>query len=188
MKLILKINAIILILLTSMNCIAQNRGMIILKDSIEINTTIDSLYNWFSKLDKNFVKWDSVHHTDFKFLSGGTEIGDKIYFEEIVDGVTYSIKGKIIENTKSDDNFVIAFKTSIGLGHIYFIGEKTKKNIRFTHIEKFGLKTPIIGNVINFLLFKVIAKKKANWELILDDMKGDNIRLKKIMENKTTKR
>ncbi len=187
MSLMLKINTIILVMMMSIGSMAQNRGMIVLKDSIEINTTIDSLYNWLSKLDENFVKWDSVHHTDFKFLSGGAAVGDKIYFEEIVDGVKYSIKGKITEKVKSDRKFVIAFKTSKGLGHIYFIGEKLENNIRFIHIEKFGVKTPVIGHAINFLLFKVIAKKKANWALILNDMKGDNRRLKRIMESKTLK-
>ena len=179
-----KFVAILFSVLLSANGMAQNRGMILLKDSIEIKTTIDSVYQWFLNLNENFVRWDSVHHTDFQLLSGGTEVGDKIYFEEIVDGVKYAIKGKIIEKTKSDDRFVFAFKTSSGMGRIYFIGEKQDNKVRFTHVEKFGLKTPVIGNVVNFLLFKVIARKKANWDLILNDMKEDNVRLKELMEKR----
>ncbi len=171
-------------ILLSANVMAQKRGMIVLKDSIEIHTTIDSMYHWFLNLDKNFVRWDSVHHTDFKLLSGGTNVGDEIYFEEVVDGVKYAVKGKIIEKAKSDNEFVFAFKTSSGMGHIYFIGKKQGDTVRFIHVEKFGLKTPVIGNAINFLIFKVIAKKKANWDLILNDMKEDNIRLKKLIESK----
>lgn len=163
---------------------AQKRGVVALKDSIEIETTVDSLYHWFLNLDENFVRWDSVHHTDFKLLSGGTDVGDKIYFEEVVDGVKYAIKGKVIEKTKSDNGFVFAFKTASGMGRIYFIGEKQGDNrVRFTHVEEFGLKTPVVGNVVNFLLFKVIARKKADWSLILNDMKEDNIRLKELIEN-----
>ncbi len=137
-------------------------------------------------LENNFVKWDQEHHTDFKLLSGGTEPGDRIYFEEIVSGVKYSIKGKIIEKSKSDDRFVLAFKTFAGLSHIYFIGETSGEAVRFTHIEQFGLKAPILGSLVNFLLFKVLARKKANWDLILGDMKDDNVRLKNIMEVSAT--
>lgn len=179
-----KFGVTVLAVLLSFNGMAQNRGLIVLKDTIEIRTNMDSLYHWFLNLDENFVRWDSVHHTDFQLLSGGTEVGDKIYFEEIVDGVKYAIKGKIIEKTKSDDRFVFAFKASSGMGRIYFIGEKQDGKVRFTHVEKFGLKTPVIGNVFNFLLFKVIARKKANWDLILNDMKEDNVRLKELMEKR----
>jgi hypothetical protein len=52
----------------------------------------------------------------------------------------------------------------------------------FTHIETFGSKKPVIGGFLNFLLFKVLARKKANWDLILNDMKEDNENLKKILE------
>ncbi len=69
------------------------------------------------------------------------------------------------------------------MGHIYFIGEKQDDKVRFTHVEKFGLEAPIIGSIIYFLLFKVITRKKANWDLILNDMKKDNIRLKELIEN-----
>ncbi len=179
----LKISIVCCFLLVSFNVMSQNRGMIVLKDSIEINTSIDSLYQWFLELDKNFIDWDKERHTDFRFLSKEKEVGAKIYFEEMVDGVKYEIKGKIIEKTKTSEQFVFAFKTSVGLAHIYFIGRKTENGVLFTHIEKFGKQTPFIGNIVNFLLFKVIAKKKANWDLILNDMKGDNERLKIIMEN-----
>ncbi|NCC99091.1 MAG: SRPBCC family protein [Bacteroidia bacterium] len=155
--------------------------MVELKDSIEIRTSVNSLYKWFLKLDDNFVKWHP-NHKAFNFLSGGTEVGDKIYFEEKVNGVLYAIKGEIVDHTKTTDTFSVGFKTSAGLGHIYFLGNKTDTGCVFTHIERFGLSTPIIGNVINFLLFKVLARKKANWDLILTDMRNDNKNLKKIME------
>lgn len=177
-----KYGAILTSSLSSSTGMAENRGMIVLKDSIEIKASIDSVYHWFLNLDKNFVRWDNVHHTDFKLLSGGIEAGDKIYFEEIVGGVKYAIKGKIVEKTKSDEKFVFAFKTSSGMGRIYFIGEKRDDKVLFTHVEEFGLKTPVIGDAVNFLLFKVIARKKADWNLILDDMKKDNVRLKELIE------
>ena len=40
--------------------------------------------------------------------------------------------------------------------------------------EEFGMRTPIIGPILNFLVFKVIARKKANWNLVREDMILDN--------------
>lgn len=36
------------------------------------------------------------------------------------------------------------------------------------------MSTPVIGPIMNFLIFKVFFKKKANWQLIRDDMILDN--------------
>ena len=38
----------------------------------------------------------------------------------------------------------------------------------------FGVTTPVIGAIMNFLIFKVFFRKKANWQLIRDDMILDN--------------
>ncbi len=155
--------------------------MVELKDSIEIRTSVNSLYEWFLDLDKHFVEWHPNHKV-FKFASKGKEIGDKIYFEEEVNGVLYAIKGKIIGLANTKDSFSVAFKTSAGLGYINFMGKETATGCMFTHIERFGLSTPVLGNVVNFLLFKVLARKKANWDLILTDIREDNKRLKEILE------
>jgi len=169
-----------LMIMAAVNVSGQNRGVVELKDSITLSVPMDSLYTWFLKLDENFVKWHP-NHKCFKFLSGGTQVNDKIYFEEEVNGVLYAIKGEIINHTKTSDSFNVAFKTSAGLGHIYFIGRKNNTGCVFTHIERFGLSTPLVGNIINFLLFKVLARKKANWDLILTDMQEDNKRLKELL-------
>ena len=44
------------------------------------------------------------------------------------------------------------------------------------------MQTPVIGPVMNFLIFKVLYKKKANWQLIRDDMLLDNLYLAEILE------
>jgi hypothetical protein len=62
------------------------------------------------------------------------------------------------------------------------MAEATESGCVFTHIESFGLETPIIGNIINFIIFRVLARKKANWDLISQDMKEDNVNLKRILE------
>ena len=113
------------------------------------------------------------------------EIGDAIFFEEEVDGVVYAIKGKITIKEKTDNSFKVGFRSAAGLGNIFFIGEKTGKGCCFTHVEEFGLLVPVWGTVVNFLLFKVLLLKKADWDLILNDMQEDNVRLKRIVESET---
>jgi hypothetical protein len=155
--------------------------MITLEDSIEINTTVDQLYEWLMNLDSNFTKWN-VNHKKFEKVTGGNSVGDLIYFEQCVGGVWYKIKGEITENEKSVDGFRMQFVTMSGFGTITFIGQRSGTGCRFTHIESFGSKRPLIGGVINTLLFKVLFRKKANFELILSDMKEDNTNLRSLLE------
>ena len=43
------------------------------------------------------------------------------------------------------------------------------------------MTTPVLGPIMNFLIFKVFFKKKANWQLIRDDMILDNRYLTEIL-------
>ncbi len=43
------------------------------------------------------------------------------------------------------------------------------------------MTTPLVGPIMNFLIFKVFFKKKANWQLIRDDMILDNQYLTEIL-------
>lgn len=155
--------------------------MITLEDSIDISVPLDELYDWLLSLDENFVKW-SPYHEYFQKLTGGFNVGDKLQFRETVMGVPYDITGIIRQHEKSADGFRIMFETMSGIGHISFIGEKTASGCRFTHIEEFGKADTFFGKIFNWLLFDVIAKKRANWQLIKDDMAEDNMYLKQILE------
>lgn len=155
--------------------------MIVLRDSIEIATSIDELYTWFLNLEENFVDW-SPYHTEFKKLNGGLRVGDKIKFVEVVNDIEYKVKGVIKEDKKTEDSFTIIFETASGLARIYFIGEAIDSGCRFTHIEEFGMKDSFLGKIVNWLIFDLLIKKKADWDLILEDMKEDNLYLKNYLE------
>lgn len=50
---------------------SQNSNtMVELRDTVEINTTIAAVTDWFENLDTNFVRWNK-RHTEFRYLSGG---------------------------------------------------------------------------------------------------------------------
>ena len=155
--------------------------MMILRETIDISACPDEVYEWFLHLDENFTKWNPKHDF-FQRVSGGFGVGDTVRFSETVQGITYDVTGTIRENKKDDDGFEIMFETKFGLGRIRFIGERTDYGCRFTHIEEFGKPDTFFGGIVNWLLFDVIAKKRANWELIREDMAEDNGCLKRILE------
>ena len=155
--------------------------MITLEDSINISVPLSELYAWLQKLDENFEKW-SPYHEYFKKVSGDFEPGDEIQFKELVMGVPYDVTGIIRKHEKEEDRFEIMFESMSGWAHIHFIGETTPTGCKFTHIEEFGKPDTVWGRFVNWLLFKVLFRKKANWQLIKDDMKEDNMYLKQILE------
>jgi hypothetical protein len=155
--------------------------MVTLRESIDISAYLEEVYDWLLHLDENFTKWNPKHNS-FEMLSGGLDVGDTVRFSETVQGISYNIEGTIRKNEKDDKGFQIMFETKAGLGRIWFIGERTDFGCWFTHKEEFGRPDTFFGRIINWLLFEVIAKKRANWELIREDMEEDNECLKRILE------
>ena len=162
----------------SINVNSQNNNrMMELRDSITINTTIAAVSDWFENLDTNFVRWN-VRHKEFKYLTGG-----KVYFAQCVEGVWYKVKAVITEKQMDDNLFNLTVKSTTGLGVITFRAEKQPDgSVLFMHIESFGARRSFFGNFVNWLFFKVLFPKQANWELIKQDMQEDDRNLKKILE------
>lgn len=97
-------------------------------------------------------------------------------------GLDYDVTETIIESDRDKDHFRISFESDQKTAIITFEGKRTPEGCSFTHTESFGMQTPVIGPIMNFLIFRVFYKKKANWDLIRDDMKLDNIYLTNILE------
>lgn len=95
-------------------------------------------------------------------------------FYEVVMGLDYDVTGTIVESVRDKDHFRFAFLSDKKSARIIFEGERTPQGCRFSHTEIFGSTVPVLGPVLNFLIFKVFYKKKCNWGLIRDDMILDN--------------
>lgn len=100
--------------------------------------------------------------------------GQRLAGTLVVAGLDYDVSGKIVACERSEDAFSFTFVSDKKSAKIVFEGERTPSGCRFTHTESFGLMKPVIGPVVNFLIFKVFYRKKANWQLIRDDMVLDN--------------
>jgi hypothetical protein len=147
--------------------------MITIIEQISIPAPFESLCAWADNFEEEFVKW-SPYHLECELFDGNVNAGSRVRFYEIVMGMDYDVTGTIIESYRDDNRFRFVFRSDKKTAFITFEGKRTETGCHFSHTESFGLTTPIIGAIVNFLIFKVIYRKRANWQLIRDDMILDN--------------
>lgn len=147
--------------------------MIVLTEQIEIPASYEKLKAWTANFEEEFVKW-SPYHIECNLYNGNYHAGSKVRFREIVMGLDYDVTGTITECEQDENHFRIVFRSDKKTAFITFEGKRTKTGCHFSHTEAFGMTTPVIGAFMNFLIFKVFFRKKANWQLIRDDMILDN--------------
>ena len=147
--------------------------MITIKEKVNIFAPYEKLEAWIDNFEEEFVKW-SPYHIECEFYDGGYQVGNRIRFREIVMNLDYNVSGTISEYERDKDHFRVVFQSDKKTAFIIFEGKRTATGCRFTHTEEFGMKTPVIGPIMNFLIFRVFFRKKADWQLIRDDMILDN--------------
>ena len=154
--------------------------MVVLTEQIHIPAPYEKLEAWTDNFEEEFVKW-SPYHIECDLYDGGCQVGSRIRFREIVMNLDYNVSGTITEYEQDRDHFRIVFRSDKKTAYITFEGKRTETGCHFSHTEAFGMTTPVIGPILNFLIFKVFFKKKADWQLIRDDMVLDNRYLKEIL-------
>ena len=66
---------------------------IVLKDTVEINTTPDKIWEFWANVNKNYKAWHPEDHILFRWTEGRPmEEGSKIYAEETVGGKLLKLK------------------------------------------------------------------------------------------------
>lgn len=154
--------------------------MITLHEAIDIPAPFEKLVAWSENFEEEFVKW-SPYHLECSLYDKSLAVGSKVRFYEIVAGLDYDVTGTIIESEADLDHFRYVFLSNSKGALITFAGWRTPDGCRFSHTEEFGMRTPVIGPLLNFLIFKVIARKKADWNLVRSDMILDNELLRDIL-------
>ena len=154
--------------------------MVTLTESVNIPAPYEKLESWILNFREEFVKW-SPYHIECDMYDGGYKVGNRIRFREIVMNLDYNVTGTITECEQDKDHFRIVFQSNKKTAFITFEGQRTETGCQFSHTEAFGMTTPLIGLIMNFLIFKVFFKKKANWQLIRDDMILDSQYLTEIL-------
>ncbi len=147
--------------------------MVTLTEYVDITAPYERLEAWVANFEEEFVKWSPLHIA-CDFYDGGYQKGNKIRFREIVMKLDYDVTGTITECEQDKDHFHIVFQSDKKTAIITFEGKRTETGCRFSHSEAFGMTAPVVGPIMNFLIFKVFLRKKADWQLIRDDMILDN--------------
>lgn len=154
--------------------------MVTLTEQVDIPASFERLCLWADNFEEEFVKW-SPYHIECQLFDGGIKPGNRVRFREIVMGMDYNVTGTITSAERSADHFKFSFLSDPKMAVITFEGVRTETGCRFIHTEAFGIQTPVIGPIINFLIFKLFYRKKANWQIIRDDMILDNRYLTEIL-------
>ncbi len=154
--------------------------MVTLKEQVDIPAPYEKLEAWVDNFGEEFVKW-SPYHIECELYNGGYQTGNRIRFREIVMNLDYNVTGTVTECEQDRDHFRVVFQSDKKTAFICFEGKRTETGCHFSHTEMFGMTTPVIGPIMNFLIFKVFFRKKANWQLIRDDMILDNRYLTEIL-------
>lgn len=150
---------------------------LVLKHSVEINTSPDKIWEFFYKLDKNYKAWHPEDHILFRWTKGKPlERGSKFYAEQYAVGKQTIYKGKIAEiiaNRKIVIKF--SFPISIVTTKIEWLIEPIETGSIFTAITymRFG---GIYERYSKKNLYKLIESHDRHVGI-----EGEN--LKKILEN-----
>lgn len=147
--------------------------MITLNEQVDIPAPFERIQEWLRNFQEEFVRW-SPYHLACHLYDGGYAVGNRVQFREIVMGLDYDVTGTIMESEQDADRFKVVFESDAKTAVITFEAWRTVDGIHFSHTESFGFSTPVIGPIVNFLIFNVFFRKNANWELIRKDMILDN--------------
>ena len=157
--------------------------MVRLEHTIAINCTPDRLFDWFMNLDRNFTKWNT-NHKKFVKVTGGMQVGDKVYFEQCISGKWFKNKVTISAINKSENRWTIEAVTP-PFAKLEFSCEVKGNQCLFTHTESFGFiksQKSFAQNVLIPVLRKLL-NPIYRFDLIAKDIVEDNLKLKQIMEH-----
>ena len=152
---------------------------LLLKDSIEIITTPEKIWDFFINLEQNYKAWHPEDHIVFKWTKGKPmESGSGWYAEEVVHGKVFKFKGTIgdvIKNRKIV--FKYSFPISLVSPKFEWLIEPKGSTAVFTSMSYLRA-----GN-----LFYKIARKEMELKIPMHNkhVKEEGENLKRILESKT---
>jgi hypothetical protein len=146
---------------------------IVLKDTVEIDTTPDKIWEFWVNMDENYLDWHPKDHISFQWIKGRPmEEGSTIYAEENVGGILVKGKGTIVD-VVTNRKFTLKppFPRSLFCRYEYLI-------------EPRGTKTAFIA--FTYLKYPCFARKRIRATLDVGEKhvreEGEN--LKKLLEKK----
>jgi len=151
-----------------------------IKDSIEIKTTPEKIWEFFTHLDENYKAWHPEDHILFRWTGGKPlEVGSTFYAEQRVKGKATKFKGTFIEiipNRKIV--FKCAFPVSLVSPKFEWLIEPKGPNCVFTAVTYMRF-----GKFFQKLLKKHIEDSKKIHD---KHVRAEGENLKKILEKQNS--
>ena len=148
---------------------------IVLKDTVEIETTPEKIWEFWANMDKNYKAWHPEDHILFRWTKGRPmKEGSTIYAEEVVGGQLLKLKvtcAGIVPNRKFA--LIFPFPQSLFCKYEYLI-------------EPRGRKTAFTA--LTYLKYPGIARKRIELavEVGKKHVREEGENLKKILEAENT--
>ncbi len=155
--------------------------MIQIINSIEINTSAESFFNFIRNFDKNYIIMSPKNHLNCKFLTPPPRgIGTITLSEEILFGKHQKARYKITKITKNEIIMVALFPLSIIGGKLVFKLDIQKECFVLNEIIEVGFNYLIIGKLLDFLLNKYFKNKYSE---LNNHSKEGLLNIKNILED-----
>ncbi|UCD38294.1 MAG: SRPBCC family protein [Fidelibacterota bacterium] len=149
--------------------------MILLKDSVEIETTPERLFDWFDNLPAHYLAWHP-DHVACRFLKGEAfQEGTVLYAEEYLHGKLHRLKfraTRVLPNDRLEYQLFPGMKGG-------FIIRPLNGTVRFTATLAFGTGMPVIGRILDLLLGRVLAQQL---DAMRQHMREEGENLKHLLE------
>ena len=106
---------------------------VVLKDTVEIHTTPEKVWEFWATMDKHYKDWHPEDHILFRWTKGKPmEEGSTVYAEEVLGGKLLKLKvtcAEVVPNKKF--SLILPFPASLFVKYEYLI-EPSGENTTFT--------------------------------------------------------
>lgn len=122
--------------------------MIVLQDTVEINTSPGQIFAWLAHLPQNYLAWHP-DHVACRYLRGGAlQEGSILYCEEYLHGALHKLKLRVMKVVPDSQ---IVYRMFPGLGGAFFV-EAHGSHARFTADIYLGFVLPLLGATVDGLV------------------------------------
>ena len=148
---------------------------LLLEDSVEINTTPEKIWDFFTHLEENYKRWHPEDHVVFKWIGEPMKTGSKWMAEEVVHGKIFKLRGKIGE---AIPNYKIVFNYAFPIS---LVAPRFEWIIKHENSKTFFI-------ALSYLrageLFYKIAKREMEWKMAMHNkhVKEEGENLKRMLE------
>ncbi len=129
--------------------------MILLRDAVEIEVSVEQVYDWLAHFQENYVAWHS-DHVECRYLTGASlEPGAVLYAKEYLHGQPHHLKFRV---TRVVPNSLVEYAVSPGIAGVFEIERRGNRAFFIAEIS-IGLQLPVIGGSLDWLLLKLFSDR-----------------------------